>query len=84
MDMELEMLIVPEANAAEEAGKLLSNLPTLWAEANPEERRKLLLTMLDAVYVDSKEERAIVAIRPKSAFRSIFQVVTSREESGLS
>ena len=77
------MLVVPEANTAEEAGRLLNDLPRLWTEANPEERRKLLLSMLDAVYVDSKEEKAIVAIRPKPAFRAIFQVVTSREESGV-
>ena len=32
--MELESLVVPQANAAEEAGKLIMNLPKLWAEAN--------------------------------------------------
>ena len=35
-----------------EAGTLLESLPILWEEANLTERRKLLLTMLDAVYVD--------------------------------
>ena len=42
-------------NAAEEAGKLILNLPKLWANTNTEERRKLLLAMLDAVYVDAKK-----------------------------
>ncbi len=46
--------MVPGVNAAEEAGNLIQNLPVLWASANLEERRKLLLTMLDAVYVDAK------------------------------
>ena len=51
LEMELDSLVIPEANAAEEAGNLIMNLPRLWAKANQEERRKLLLTMLDAVCV---------------------------------
>jgi site-specific DNA recombinase len=53
--MQLESLVVPEVNAAQEAGKLIINLPQLWSSANLEECRKLLLTMLDAVYVDAKQ-----------------------------
>ncbi|MDP2954273.1 MAG: recombinase family protein, partial [Chloroflexota bacterium] len=76
LEMELESLVVPQASAAEEAGKLLQDLPKLWAGANLEERRKLLLAMLDAVYVDAKEEKRIVAIKPKPPFRPVFQVAT--------
>ena len=47
-----------------------------------EERRKLLLTMLDAVYADSKGNM-IVAIRPKAPFKPIFQVANTREVSGI-
>lgn len=83
LEMELESLVVSQANAAEEAGKLISNLPQLWAGANLEERRKLLLTMLDAVYVDAKEEKRIVVIKPKPPFRPMFQVATTREGSGI-
>lgn len=83
LEMELESLVVPQANAAEEAGKLISDLPRLWAEANLEERRKLLLTMLDAVYVDAKEEKSIVAVKPKPAFRPIFEVATTKQGSGV-
>ncbi len=60
LEMELESLVVPGANAAEEAGKLLINLPKLWEQANPEEQRRLLLTMLDAVYVDTKKTKSIL------------------------
>ena len=49
----LSGLVVPGVDAAQEAGKLLENLPSLWAEANLNERRKLLLAMLEAVYVDT-------------------------------
>jgi len=52
--MESESLVVPQANAAEEAGKLPNDLSELWAGANLEERSKLLLCMLDAVYVDAQ------------------------------
>ena len=81
LEMELESLVVPAANAAEEAGKLIMNLKNLWAEANIEERRKLLLTMLDAVYIDAKQTKSIVAIRPKPPFKPIFQVAVTKEGS---
>ena len=55
------------------------NLPRLWNEANLEERRKLLLSMLDAVYVDAKQTKSIVAIKPKPPFKPVFQVAASRE-----
>ena len=53
--------MLPEADAAAEAGKLL-------------------LTMLDAVYVDSKEN-TIVAIKPKAPFKPVFEVATTRKGS---
>jgi site-specific DNA recombinase len=37
LELELESLIIPEANAAQEAGKLIIDLPHLWASANPSE-----------------------------------------------
>ena len=83
LEMELESLVVPQANAAEEAGKLIMNLPGLWAEANLEERRKLLLTMLDAVYVDDKKTKSIIAVKPKQPFRPTFQVAATREGSDI-
>jgi hypothetical protein len=33
-------------------------VPALWVEANLSERRKMLLTMLEAVYVDPVKERS--------------------------
>ena len=83
LEARLGSLVVPGFDAAKEAGNLLENLPTLWEEANPTERRKLLLTMLDAIYVDTVEEKAIVAIRPKPAFRAVFEIVTTREGSDV-
>ena len=41
------------------------------------------MAMLDAVYVDTVEEKSVVAIWPKPAFRPIFEVATTREGSGI-
>ena len=84
LGMELESLVVPKAAAAAEAGKLIERLPELWAGANMEERRNLLLAMLDAVYVDTKDARSVVAIKPKAPFRPVFHLATTRAGSGVS
>ncbi|MFC1907259.1 hypothetical protein ACFLW8_04155 [Chloroflexota bacterium] len=83
LEMELESLIIPAADAAEEAGKLIQDLPRLWAGANQEERGKLLLSMLEAVYVDAKQTKSIIAIRPKPPFKPVFQVAASRTGSNI-
>ena len=67
----------------EDAGILLQDLPRLWYQATLAEQRGLLLAMLEAVYVDHKEAKAVVAIQPKPAFRAVFQVATTREGSGV-
>jgi hypothetical protein len=81
--MELESLVVPAANAAEDAGNLIKNLGKLWKDANLEEQKKLLLTMLDGVYIDAKQTKSIVAIRPKPPFKPIFQVAVTKEGSEI-
>ena len=80
-EQQLESLVTPEANAAEEAGKLIHDLPKLWSEANQEEQRKLLQTMLDAVYIDTKQLRSVIAVKPKPPFRPVFQVAAQQEGS---
>ena len=62
--------------------KLLENQPRLEEAATLTKRRKLLLTKLDAVYADTVEEKAIVAIKPKPAFRALFEIATTRAGSG--
>jgi len=81
LEQQLESLIVPEASAAEEAGKLIQDLPKLWAEANQEEHRKLLITMLDAVYIDTKQSKSVIAVKPKPPFRPVFEVAANRKDS---
>ena len=77
----LDGFVIPGADATQEDGKLLEDLPALWEEASLAERRKLLITMLDAVYVDAVEEKPIVAIQPKPAFRALFEIASTRKGS---
>ena len=39
--------------------------------------------MLDAVYVDAKKTKSIIAVKPKPPFKPVFQVAASREESDI-
>ncbi len=70
LEFDLTALVVPEADAVAEAGRLVQRLPELWAAADLAERRRLLLTVLDAVYVDARDSNAIATIKPKAAFEA--------------
>jgi len=83
LEDKLANLVAPGVDAAMEAGNLMENLPVLWQEADLTERRKLLMAMLDAVYVDTVEEKSVVAIRPKPAFRPILEVANTRGGSDV-
>jgi len=41
------------------------------------------MAMLEAVYVDTVEEKSVVAIRPKPAFRPLLNNATSHYGSGI-
>ncbi len=62
---------------------MLQDLPKLWAEAIIGERRRLLLTKLEAVYVDARDDKAVVALKPKWAFKALFEIATTRNGSGI-
>ena len=83
LEEKIASLVVPGVDATKEAVELLENLPALWNEATLSEHRRLLLTMLEAVYVDTVDETAIVAMRPKPAFQPLFEIATTRAESGV-
>ena len=83
LEDKLRSLVVPDAEVAVQAGRLLENLPRLWKKADLGERRRILMTMLDAVYVDTVEEKRIVAVRPRAAFRPLLEIAATREGSGI-
>ena len=83
LEVQLASLVIPDVDAAQEAGRLLEGLAALWQEADLRERCRLLRAMLEAVYVDPVEERAIVALQLKPSFRALFQIATTRAGSGV-
>ncbi len=46
-------------------------LPELWAKADLGERRRLMLAVLDTVYVELRDPTAAVTIRPKAVFEAV-------------
>jgi DNA invertase Pin-like site-specific DNA recombinase len=83
LEERLGTLVVPEMDAVQQAGNLLENLSQLWEEANLGERWRILQAMLEGVYVDTVEEKSIVALKPKPAFQALFQIATTKEGSGV-
>ena len=79
----LDVLVLPEMEATIEAGTLVENLGVLWRSANLEERHRIVVGILDGVYVDMVQARKVVAIAPKPAFRRLFGIVTTRARSGV-
>ena len=69
-----------ELPTLEEAGQLFENIPQLWEEATPEERRKLISPLIERVYVDI-DSRLIGAIRPTVAFSTLLEKAIARAES---
>lgn len=67
-----DSLVVPELNAAYNAGEVLESLKEVWGLATMEEKNRLLRTMLEAVYLDLVENQGVVGIAPKSQFVPLF------------
>jgi hypothetical protein len=78
-----DSLVIPEEDAAINAGKLLENLGTIWQGATLEEKHKLLSLMLEAVYVDLAASRSIVGIQPRPAFYPIFNSLENQADNKI-
>jgi site-specific DNA recombinase len=72
IDAELRLTSPMDLPTLEEAAQLFENIPELWEEATPEERRKLLSPLIERVYVDL-ESSMIGAIIPVPAFRRLLE-----------
>ena len=48
------------------------NLARLGAQANEEERRRLIMTILYAAYVDTNSRKTIVVVKPNLPFKPVF------------
>jgi len=68
---------VTDLPTLEEAAELFQNLPTLWTEATPPERRQPLNPLIERVYVDM-ESKLVGAITPVPAFRAVLDAAIQR------
>jgi len=71
IDRQIEQTSVITPPAIEDAVKLFEDLPMLWNEATPEERRMLVKSLVELVYVDLQTKR-VTAVKPTPAFRALF------------
>jgi hypothetical protein len=78
---QLDVLVIPEAEVAFDAGQKLEDLGAVWEVASLEDKHSLLLSMLDAVYLDIANTRSVVAIKPKPSFYPLFDSLGQRPNS---
>ena len=72
IDVRLRLTENVELPTLEEAASLFEDIPQLWEEATPEERRKLISPIVERVYVDM-ESSMIGAIVPTTGFRRLLE-----------
>lgn len=63
----------------EEVAALLGDLPGLWREAQPDERRRLVAPFLAGVYIDVVS-RMIAGLLPREPFRALLECAVDRVE----
>ena len=83
LEEKIASLVVPGVDATKQAVDLLENLLALWEVATLSERRNLLLAMLEAVYVDTVDQKSIVSIHPNPALQPTFEIPTTRKRSDV-
>ena len=79
----LASLVVPGLAETEVVPKLLEDLPMLWWKTIVGERQTILLSMLEAAYGDTVEEKRVVAIKSKPAFKPLLEIITLKPKSGI-
>ena len=70
LDAQLRMAQLSTTIELDDVAELLDNLPALWGAAKPDERRRLLGTLVEAAYVDVGS-RHVVGIAPVPALRTL-------------
>ncbi len=80
---QLATLIPPALPDLEKAAELLRDFGAIWDAATPRERRQIVHTLLETVYLDA-ERGPVVAIEPKPEFASLFDLVEKTGPEGIS
>ena len=82
-EAEIDGVYIPELDDAQDAAMMLQKFNVLWKNAPAGQRNRLLLSILEAIYVDV-EERQIVGLRPRQAFLTLFGAVEGNDAVTLS
>ena len=82
IEAELMTLVVPGIDEFTRAGELLEDFGNLFRAANTMEKNELLLSVLDAVYLDP-DNRAVHSIQPKPAFAGPIRAMAERVDLRL-
>ena len=77
IDTQLRMAQISTPIELDDVSKLLQDLPSLWSDATMDERRRLLRTLVEAVYVDIRARR-VVGIAPVAALRTLLESAIER------
>jgi hypothetical protein len=73
LEAQLAALIPPDLPDPTQAASLLRNIDSIRDAAKPKERREIVQTLAEAVYLDA-EEGPVVAIEPKAEYRALFEM----------
>jgi len=79
---QLATLTPPAMPDLARAADLLQDFGVIWDAATPQERRQIVHTLLEAVYLDSGECGPVVAIEPKAEFATLFDLAKEKSELG--
>ncbi len=79
LEVELSGLYIPEFDGVEVAGNILEDFGTHWKTLDIRHRHEILVTMLDAVYVDIENVK-VIGLLPKEDFIPVFLAMTERKD----
>ena len=80
VDARIRARTSPSEPTLDDAADLFGDLPALWAEAEPDERRRLVAPLIERVYLDL-DSRQVGAFTPLPAFRSLLRATRHNAES---
>lgn len=78
---QLAALAPPELPDLEAAAALLADFGAIWEAATARERRCIVHTLLETVYLDA-ERGPVVAVEPKAEFAPLFDVIEKADPTG--
>jgi hypothetical protein len=75
---QLLALTPPAMHDLEGAAEILQDFERIWEAATPKERRQIVYTLLETVYLDA-DRGPVVAIEPKAEFAPLFETMAAGE-----